>query len=106
MINITDFKRIELKIANIVDVKPHPNADKLYILTVDLGTSKKDLVAGLKEMYKLEELLGKQVVIVNNLEPAVIRGVKSEGMLLAAQDDKSISILTTDKNVAVGSSVL
>ena len=81
-----DWAKIELRIATIINVKPHPNAEKLYILTLDLGDKKKELVAGIREVYTEEELLGKQIAVFVNLEPKVIRGVLSEGMILAASD--------------------
>jgi len=105
MANIDDFKKIELKVAKILEVKDHPNADKLYVVTVDLGDAKKDVVAGIKPSYKKEELVGKQVVVVNNLDPVTLRGVQSNGMILAASDENGIVVLTTDKPVKLGSIV-
>ena len=83
-----EFSRLELRVAKIIDVKPHPNADRLYVLSLDLGNEKRTLVAGLKKYYKAEELLGKQIVIIANLKHAKFRGIESEGMLLAAENDK------------------
>jgi len=103
MITIEEFKKLELKVAEIKDVQDHPNADKLYVITVDLGDKTKQVVAGIKPSYKKEELLGKQVVVVDNLAPAVLRGVESQGMILAASDDTGIVILTPQRNVKLGS---
>lgn len=105
VIGFDEFKRMEIRVAEIKEVKEHPNADKLYILTIDLGGKMRQLVAGIREHYQPDELLGKQIVVVVNLEPATIRGVESEGMLLAAQDESGISVLTVDKAVALGSLV-
>jgi methionyl-tRNA synthetase len=105
MVTFDDFKKMELKVAEVKGVKDHPNADKLYILTVELGGELRELVAGIKEHYRPEELLGKRIVVVANLEPATIRGIESKGMLLAAQDDVGVSVLTTDRPVKPGSSV-
>lgn len=106
MINFEDFKKMELKIARITEAKDHPDADKLYVLKVDTGTETKQLVAGIKKAYSLEELINKKVVVINNLEPAIIRGVESQGMVLAAQDDNiGISVLIPDKDVAIGSAI-
>jgi methionyl-tRNA synthetase len=106
MISFEDFKKIELKIARITEVKDHPDADRLYVLKVDTGTEIKQLVAGIKKEYSPEELVNKKVVIINNLEPAIIRGVESQGMVLAAQDDNiGISVLIPDKDVAVGGAI-
>jgi len=105
MISLEDFKKIDLRVGKIIEVKDHPNADKLYVLTVDLGNEKRNIVAGIKKYYKPEELIGKYIIVVANLEPKNIRGVVSEGMLLAAQDDKEISLLTVDKEIKVGAKV-
>ncbi len=75
---------LNLKVAKILSVQPHPDADKLYVLKIDLGSEQRQLVAGLRAYLKEEELLGRNVVIVSNLKPAKLRGQMSEGMLLAA----------------------
>jgi len=105
MISIEEFKKLELKVAKIIEVKDHPYAEKLYIIKVDTGKNIKQLVAGIKKFYKPEELLNKLIVIVDNLQPAVIRGIESQGMLLAASDEKDISLIIPEKEVALGSSV-
>lgn len=103
MVNIEDFSKLELKVGKIIDVSDHPKADKLYILKVDIGEKQIQLVAGIKNFYSKEELKNKLIVVLVNLEPKALRGVVSEGMLLAAQYKDIISILTPDKNVAPGS---
>jgi len=105
MVAIEDFKKLELKVAKIKEVRDHPNADKLYIIIIDLGDKTKQIVAGIKSFYKKEDLVGKQVVVVDNLEPAVLRGVESQAMLLAASDEKGISIVTPDREMKLGSLV-
>ncbi len=105
MITIEDFKKIELIIAQVKEVKEHPNADRLYVLKVDTGSGERQLVAGIRSSYKPEDLLGRRVVLVANLEPAVIRGEESQGMVLAASDETGISVLMPDKDVALGSRV-
>lgn len=107
MITIEDFTRIDLRVAEIKSVEPHPNADKLLVLKIDVGDgiSGRQVVAGIKNHYKPEELVGKKVIVVNNLAPAVLRGVESQGMLLAAQDNGKIVILTTEKDVKPGSKI-
>lgn len=80
-------------------------AERLYVVTVDLGGVTKQLVAGIRLFYSEEVLVGKQVVVVENLEPAVIRGIESQGMLLAATDEKGISVITPDRHVQEGSQV-
>ncbi|MBU3912369.1 MAG: methionine--tRNA ligase subunit beta [Candidatus Omnitrophica bacterium] len=105
MISFDDFKKIGLKIARIKEVKEHPNADKLYILKVDLGTEEREVVAGIKKAYSPEELQGRLVVLVDNLQPATIRGVESNGMVLATQDGDTMAILSPDKDISPGSIV-
>ena len=105
MLKFEDFKNMELKIGRIKEVKDHSNADKLYVLVVDLGSETKEIVAGLKEFYAPDQLVGKQVVVVNNLEPAVIRGVSSSGMVLVAKDKNNLAVLTTDREMELGSAV-
>jgi len=105
MVTYEDFRKTELKIATIKDVKPHPNADKLYVLTVEVGGVTKQVVAGIRLFYQEESLKEKQVVLVDNLEPAVIRGVESQGMLLAASDENGISVISPDRKVKEGSLV-
>ncbi len=105
MITFEDFKKLELKVAKIKEVTDHPNADRLYVVIVDLGDKTKQLVAGIKSSYKKEDLVGREVVIVDNLEPATLKGVESQGMLLAASDDNGIAIITPDREVKIGSIV-
>ncbi len=105
MVTFEEFKKLEIKIAQIKEVVEHPNADKLYVLTVDVGEKTKQLVAGIKNFYTKESLIGRKIVIVDNLEPMVLRGVESQGMLLAAKDDVTLTILTIEKDVKNGSLV-
>ena len=105
MITFDQFKAIDIRIARIVSAEDHPNADKLYILTVEAGEGVKKLVAGIKEHYTKEELVNKEIVVVNNLKPATIRGVQSEGMALATKDGGKLALLVPEKEVTVGSPV-
>jgi methionyl-tRNA synthetase len=105
MATIEDFKKLELKVAQIKEVREHPQADKLYIVIVDLGDKTKQLVAGIRPFYQKEELLGKQVVLIDNLEPAVLRRVESQGMLLAAADEEGIAIISPLRQMKPGSIV-
>jgi len=103
MVSFDDFKKIDLRIARITEVQEHPNADRLYLIAIEIGDKQKQVVAGLKGHYSPEELKGKEVVVVDNLEPATIRGIKSEGMILAAQGDEKIAIIVPEKEVKTGS---
>jgi methionyl-tRNA synthetase len=105
MITFEDFKKLELKVAEIKEVKDHPNADKLYVLTIDLGDKEKQIVAGIKAAYQKEDLVGKQIIVVDNLEPAVLRGVESQGMLLAASDEQGVCIILPQRKLKLGSIV-
>ena len=105
MITYEDFKKCEFKVATVKSVELHPDADRLYVVRVDLGEEERCLVAGIRASYTPEELVGKQVVVVANLAPAMIRGVESCGMILAASDNDGISVLTVDKPKENGSLV-
>jgi tRNA-binding protein len=105
MISIEDFRKVELRVATIKSAEPHPNADRLMVLQVDLGDQQRQICAGIRGQYAPEELLGKQIVVVANLETAKLRGLDSEGMLLAASDDGRVIILTPEKSVAAGAKV-
>ncbi|MGB8028104.1 MAG: methionine--tRNA ligase [Terracidiphilus sp.] len=83
-ITIDDFSRIELRVAQILVAEPVPKADKLLRLEVDLGTEKRQILAGIAEYYEPEKLIGRKIVIVANLAPRKMRGLESNGMLLAA----------------------
>lgn len=105
MVTYDDFKKLDFKTAKIVDVKDHSSADRLYVVEIDLGSEKRQVVAGIKNHYSPDELIGKNVVVVTNLEPATIRGVESKAMLLAASDDNTMAVLTLDRDMPPGSSI-
>jgi len=105
MVSIKEFQNLELIVAQIKEVKDHPNADKLYVLKIDTGAGEKQIVAGIRQAYAKEALIGRKIIVVNNLEPATLRGEESQGMLLAASDEYGPSILAPDRNVHVGSKV-
>jgi len=105
MISIDDFRKVELKIATVKAAEPHPNADRLLVLQVDLGSEQRQICAGIRNHYAPEDLVGKQVVVVANLETATLRGLESQGMLLAASDEGRVIVLTPEKSVAAGSKV-
>jgi methionyl-tRNA synthetase len=100
------FSKLDLRVAKILDVQDHPQADKLYIMNVDLGPlGKRTIVAGMRPYYPKEEINGKSIVMVINLKPAVIRGVESKGMLLAATDVDHVVSLLNPKDSAPGAEV-
>ena len=104
-LTIDEFKKTELRTAKILEVTEIPGADRIWKLLVDVGTEKKEIVAGIKKFYTREDLLGRTVVIVNNLAPTVIRGVESRGMLLAAKDGDRLTLLTAPGDLPAGSSI-
>lgn len=105
-IDMDDFQKTEMRVGTVQSTRDHPNADRLYLLEVDLGEREhRQLVAGLKEDYEIDELEGRQVVVVTNLEPATIRGERSEGMVLAADGDRRIALLSPDASVPNGTVV-
>lgn len=92
-----DFAKVELRVAKVLEARPHPNADKLMLLQLDLGEGEsKQIVAGIRLHYTPEQLVGKKIVVVNNLQPAMLRGETSNGMLLAATSGEKVVLLTVD----------
>lgn len=105
LIPIDLFAKVDLRIATVLQVEPHPNADRLLKLQIDLGSERRQLVAGIASHYRPEDLIGKQIVVVANLKPAKLRGELSQGMLLAASDADGVAILTPERAMAPGSQV-
>ena len=106
MVKSDPFSKLDLRVAKIIDVKDHPQADKLYMMQIDLGAlGKRVIVAGMKPFYSKDEINGKSIVIVSNLKPATIRGVKSNGMLLAAGDETGIVSLLNPGEASPGTEV-
>ncbi len=107
-VNIDDFVKLDLRVGKIIEVENHPNADKLFVLKVDLGEAElRTICAGLRGFYSAEELNGKKAVFIVNLEPRQLRGVESNGMILAAssEDRKKVVFLMPEKDVDVGGKV-
>ena len=96
---------MELIVAQIKEAQEHPDADRLYVLKIDTGAEEKQLVAGIRSSYSIEELIGKKIIVINNLEPAVLRGQESQGMLLAASGENGPVLLVPEKDVPLGSRV-
>jgi methionyl-tRNA synthetase len=105
MVSFEQFKEMDIRIGEVLEVEEVEGADKLYLLTVDIGDETRKLIAGIKPWYTREDLVGKNVVILANLEPKVIRGVESNGMVLATLSEGKLSILTTDRESKPGSKV-
>jgi tRNA-binding protein len=96
VITYDDFAKLELRVAKVVEARPHPNAERLLLLQVDVGDQQKQIVAGIRQHYTPEQLVGKLIVIVDNLAPVMLRGETSNGMLLAATSGEKVIVLTPD----------
>ena len=108
LIKYDDFAKLDLRVATVLECKPHNNADKLLVLQIELaGGERRQICAGLRKDYPPEQLIGKQIVIVANLEPRTMRGEPSQGMLLAATDAASgkVIVVTPGEATAPGSKV-
>ena len=105
-ITIEEFSRLDLRIGTIREVVPHPNADRLLVLQVDIGeAAPRQLVAGIRAAYDVRVLPGQQVVVVANLKPANLRGVESRGMLLAASDPEGLAVVAPGRRFTPGTKV-
>jgi len=105
-LSIDEFRTLDLRIATVTTATPHPDAERLLVLTVDLGDEQRQLVAGIRGRYAPEELVGKQIVVVANLAPASLRGVESQGMLLAASDAEGrLALIVPERPVSNGAAV-
>ncbi|MGA1195282.1 MAG: methionine--tRNA ligase [Candidatus Latescibacterota bacterium] len=105
LISFKEFQKLKLRVARIESAEKVDGADRLLKLQISLGEEKRQLVAGIAQHYETDALIGKQIVIVANLEPAKIRGVESQGMLLAASDDSGLTLLTPEGDIADGAEV-
>ncbi|MHC4092576.1 MAG: methionine--tRNA ligase subunit beta [Planctomycetota bacterium] len=106
-ISFDDFCKVKMRVGKITEATDHPNADKLLILQVDLGDERRQLVAGLKGHYSPDQLVGRNIIVVTNLAPRMMRGQQSQGMLLAAStpDQSQVVILSTLEDIAPGCAV-
>jgi tRNA-binding protein len=104
-ITYDDFSKIDLRIATILSAREHPNADKLMLMQIKVGEEEKQIVAGIRGHYTAEQLVGRQIVVVNNLQEAMLRGEESHGMLLAASDSAGVVLLRPDRECECGAGV-
>ena len=109
-ITYDDFCKLELRVATVLSCEPHPNADKLIVLRVSLGDEERQILAGLRQFVEPETMVGKQIVVVTNLEPRKMRGLESQGMLLAAsalegEELKDVVFLSPSREVPAGAPV-
>lgn len=104
-ITIDDFAKIELKVGKVLECEQHPKADRLLVFKIDLGNEVRTIVSGIRKFYSQTDLIGKKVIVVTNLKPVNLRGVESNGMILAASDDKNLSVLTVLSDMEEGTKV-
>ncbi|NMB25220.1 MAG: methionine--tRNA ligase [Firmicutes bacterium] len=105
LIDIDDFAKLDLRVAEIKQAEPVPGADRLLQLQIKIGTEERQIVAGIAQHYQPEALIGKHIVVVANLKPAKVRGVVSEGMLLAASTPDGLGLLTVERDIPSGAQV-
>ena len=104
-IEFGDFTKVEMKVGKVVEASEHTNADKLLVLKIDLGGEVRQIVSGIKKYYAPADLVGKHLIVVTNLKSRNMRGVESQGMVLASSSGEDVILLTTDKDVIPGSKV-
>jgi tRNA-binding protein len=104
-ITYDDFTKLDLRIATILSARAHPNADKLVIMQIKIGEEEKQIIAGIRLHYQPEDLVGRQIVVLNNLEEAMLRGEESHGMLLAASDAQGVVLIRPDRECESGAVV-
>ena len=104
-ISYQDFAKLDLRVATVTEARPHPNADKLLLLRIQIDDAQRQIIAGIRGHYEPEALVGTQVVVLVNLEEAVIRGEESAGMLLAAGDGEAVVLLRPDQPCTPGAVV-
>lgn len=107
LITFDDFTKVQLRVGKVLEATEHPKADKLLLLKVDLGTEQRQIVAGIRGYYQPQDLVGKNVVVVANLQPRMMRGFESQGMVLAASTDSrdKVIVVTVESDIAPGSKV-
>jgi methionine--tRNA ligase beta chain len=107
LITFDDFAKVQLRVARVLEAIDHPKADKLLVLKVDLGTEQRQIVAGIRGYHRPEDLVGKNIVVVANLQPRMMRGYESQGMLLAASTDSrdKVIVVTVDGDIPPGAKV-
>lgn len=104
-VSIDDFAKLDFRVAKILSCEDHPNADKLYVLKIKIGDEERQIVSGIKKWYKPQDLIDKKVVVIYNLKPVKLRGVKSQGMVLAAEKGKKLSLVSTLEDIPDGAKI-
>ncbi len=104
-ITIDDFHRIDLRVGKVIECEKVEKSRSLLKIVVDIGDEKKQIISSISDYYKPEDMLGKQLIIVNNLKPAKFMGLESQGMLLAVEDNNGVSLLHPDRDMESGTKV-
>lgn len=104
-ISYDDFAKLDLRVATVLEARDHPNANKLLLLKIRVDDQEKQIIAGIRGHYDPAELVGRQIVVVSNLEEAVLRGEESQGMLLAATDGDAVVLLRPDRDCRAGAAI-
>lgn len=105
-VDIDLFRKLDLKVGKVLEAEDVEKSNKLIKLRVSIGDREKTILSGIRKEYKSSDLVGKKIIIIDNLKPAMIMGLQSQGMLLAASDDEgNLSLLTVDRDIKEGSSI-
>ena len=108
-VSFEEFSKLDIRVAKVLEASDHPNADKLIVMKIDLGDDQRQIIAGLKPFCKADDLAGKEIVVVVNMAPRKMRGLESNGMLLAAtvggEQLQDVVVLTPQREVPPGSPV-
>ncbi len=105
LIDIEDFTKVNMAVATVLEAKRVPDSDKLLVLNLDIGNEKRQVVSGIAKYYSPEDIIGKKVIVITNLKPAILRGIESNGMILAATKGKKLSLVTIDGDLPAGSRI-
>lgn len=105
IINFDDFEKLDLRIGKIIEAERMEGSDKIIKTIVDLGEEERQILAGIGKYYSPEDLINKVVTVIVNLSPRKIMELESQGMILAVKDEENLSILTTDKDIRIGSKI-
>ena len=105
MVSFEDFKKLDLRVAKIIEAEKVEGSGKLLKLKIDLGEETRQLIAGIAKFYQPENLIGREIIVIANLEPKMLMGLESQGMLLAANDGEQIILLKPDKEISPGAKI-
>jgi methionyl-tRNA synthetase len=105
LITIDDFAKLDLRVAKVIKVEKHPKANRLLVLQLQVGSETRQVVSGIAESYSPEDLIGKSLILVANLTPVKLRGIESQGMILAASNNEKLVLGTLDQDIADGTQI-